>query len=357
LVLPDRELRKGIALGIVRLTAEPAPDVTLLADAVDVDVDRVVALCSTTDRGLGTLVDVEHDARHRVGELEEVAGELRHGLDVVQRDDLADLGGMGFDKARAADRHRLELVEIQKLGCGDAQRDGLLSARASVHAVSAGRQAHDRVGAVGAGLGPASQARLDVLGRDFGVGVGLALQGGAGLLRPHHAGPGRCGCDRRCDERCNQTPAASYLLLHVLPLIEIGASQRPQSPVTQCPLCAGLLARRPAARRPPGRRRAAEGARAPQEARTTSSAGMVSVDAGVASGALIAAASRSSARAPSSAILTRTVVSGGETKRAIGMSSTPASAISAGTRTCASLKAKRLPSAIMSLAANTASGH
>src|SRR5204863_4736512 len=148
-------------------------------------------------------------------------------------------------------------------------------------------------------------------------GVGLALQGGAGLLRPHHAGPGRCGCDRRCDKRCNQTPAASYLLLHVLPFIEIGASRRPRSPVAQCPRCARRLTRRAATPRALRRRRGAEGARAPQEARTTSSAGMVSVDVGVASGAFIAAASRSSARAPSSAMRTRTVVSGGETKRAI----------------------------------------
>ena len=52
----------------------------------------------------------------------------------------------------------------------------------------------------------------------------------------------------------------------------------------------------------------------------------------------------------------RTVVSGGLTQRLSGMSSKPASAMSAGTRRPASLNAERQPIAIMSLLANTALG-
>ena len=116
LVLTDRELRERIPLGLVRLPAQAASHVPLLTYTVDIHIDRVVVLRAGADRGMVVLIDAEHDTRHCVGELEEVTCELRHGLDVVQRDDLADLGGLGLDETGAAHRHGLELAKIQNLG-------------------------------------------------------------------------------------------------------------------------------------------------------------------------------------------------------------------------------------------------
>ena len=87
-----------------------------------------------------------------------------------------------------------------------------------------------------------------------------------------------------------------------------------------------------------------------------SSAGTVSVTGWNCAGLSIAVARRSSARPPMSEMRTRTVVSAGTTKRAVGMSSKPASAMSCGTRSPASVSAHRQPIAIMSFAAKTASG-
>src|SRR6266704_1570675 len=88
LVFADRKLRKGVALSIVCLATQAASDVTLLAYAVDIYVDRVVVLRPASDRGLAGVIGVEHDSRHRIRELEEVAAELRNRLDVVQRYNL-----------------------------------------------------------------------------------------------------------------------------------------------------------------------------------------------------------------------------------------------------------------------------
>src|SRR5437879_6065523 len=76
------------------------------------------------------------------------------------------------------------------------------------------------------------------------------------------------------------------------------------------------------------RRRTRRSEFAPHEARTTSSTGRVSTVPVSVRGWSIAAASLSSARRPIAATSTRTVVSGGWTKRATGTSSQPASAIS-----------------------------
>src|SRR5207248_6565313 len=99
--------------------------------------------------------------------------------------------------------------------------------------------------------------------------------------------------------------------------------------------------------------RGGRGEFAPHEARTTSSTGRVSTVPLSVRGSSIAAASLSSARRPIAATSARTVVSGGWTKRATGTSSKPASAMSSGTRTPASVSANRQPIAMASLAANT----
>src|SRR5207302_335403 len=294
LVFLDRQLRERVArvAGLARtgLAADATVDVVLLAHTVDVDVDVAVELSTPAHVCVATAVDVELNARYLVGKLEEVAGVLRQGVDVVQGDHLSDFRSQRFlTDGTAGDRDFGQLRrQVQLSRRGHLQRDRLLGSGAGINGVIARR------------LCP-------------------------GFLP--------CTCFFMC------SPSSKSVRREDLCLWSWSVAHSPR--------CVRLLTRRAAAPRPPGRRRGAAAARAPQDSRTTSSAGMVSVDAAVASGALIAAASRSSARAPSSAIRTPTAVSGGETKRAIGMSSTPASAISAGTRTCASLKAKRLPSAIM----------
>ena len=60
-----------------------ALNVVLLPDAVDVDVGAAVVLRTALDRGLAVLAD-KHHARDGVGELKEVARDLRDGLDLVQ---------------------------------------------------------------------------------------------------------------------------------------------------------------------------------------------------------------------------------------------------------------------------------
>src|SRR5690242_1118961 len=90
LVLADRQFREGIALGRV-LTGYATEQVALLAYAVYVDIHRGGVLRAAAQRGVAVLADREDHARHGVGELEEVARDLRHGLDLVLRDRLADL--------------------------------------------------------------------------------------------------------------------------------------------------------------------------------------------------------------------------------------------------------------------------
>ena len=206
LVLADRELREGIALG-EELPADTALlDVVLLAHAIDVHIHRGGVLRSALERSVAARVHLELHARHGVGELEEVAGELRDGLDLLLRNDGADLGGphLGQALGRARDRDGLQLLEVQHRRGRDVQRDGLLRPGPRIDVVGPRRQTHDGVDAVGAGLGMARETGVDVLGRDFAVGFGLALQGGTGFLRPGNArragGQGERGGDERCDE-------------------------------------------------------------------------------------------------------------------------------------------------------------
>src|SRR5690606_10178949 len=95
---------------------------------------------------------------------------------------------------------------------------------------------------------------------------------------------------------------------------------------------------------------------APQDARTTSRGCSSRGPTSSPPASVPASSRRRIASAPNSAISTRIVVSGGWPQRESGTSSKPARARSPGTRRPPSPRANRQPSAIMSLAAKTASG-
>ena len=96
--------------------------------------------------------------------------------------------------------------------------------------------------------------------------------------------------------------------------------------------------------------------RPPVDSRRTRRIGRTSRTACEAPSPEIPARSRASARSPRVRMSWRTVESGGLAKRAIGMSSKPATAISSGTRTPARRSANRTPIAIESFAAKIAVG-
>src|SRR5207342_3704945 len=73
LVLADRQLRERVA-GALLLAGHAAEEIALLPDAIDVDVDRGGLLRAAADVAVARAIGRELHARHRVRELEEVAG-------------------------------------------------------------------------------------------------------------------------------------------------------------------------------------------------------------------------------------------------------------------------------------------
>ena len=194
LVLADGKLRKrvaGIAERVLARIGAALPresaraHVVLLPDAVDVDVGRSRVEWPAADGRIALGVDLERHARDGVGELEEIASDLRRGFDLVQRDSGPDLRCLDLGQTRRthrdlADRrglcHRLA-CEIQCRGRGDGQRDALLRAGARIDLIGAGGQAHDHVGAVFAGLNAPRQAGVGILRSDLAAGGRVATQG------------------------------------------------------------------------------------------------------------------------------------------------------------------------------------
>ena len=118
LVLGDGELRERVAriadgilvpaapwvrngAGLPRDAARP--HVVLLPDAVDIDVGRPGIERPAADLRVALGIDRELHARHRVGELEEVARDLRRDLDLAHGNAAADLRGLDLVQPRGVD--------------------------------------------------------------------------------------------------------------------------------------------------------------------------------------------------------------------------------------------------------------
>ena len=212
LVFTDGELRERIALRVAGLAAHARTHVALLAHAVDIEIHAIPVLRATADFRTPAAVDFEHDARNGVGELEEIAGDLRHGLDLVLRDRRADLRGAHLAESSALNGDFLHRCvggfdraarcrEIERRGGSNTHGHGCFGARARVHAIGARRKSGQRVIALSVCLRAARRARGDILCSDGRVGRRLAAQRGIGRLRPDDARGREHGSYRRSQNR------------------------------------------------------------------------------------------------------------------------------------------------------------
>ena len=230
LVFADRQLRERVALR-ADLAADAALfHVALLADAVDVDVRRAVVLRTAAQRGIAARIDGEHHARHGIGKLEEVARQLRHSLDLVQRNIRADFRRLYFCQRGRRDGYPLQRggsrrggcsgcrgLEIQgRCGC-DCQRDRPFRSGARVDLIGARWQADQRVAAVGRTVGMAHCAGCDVLRRDLHFRRRLSAQCSVRRLRPADGGCGDQRYDRSRYQRCEQFLSQRQVLFHGSP--------------------------------------------------------------------------------------------------------------------------------------------
>ena len=205
--LPGAAGRVLVRIG-ARLSRHAArPHVVLLPDAVDVDVGRARVERPAADLCVALGVDRKLHAGHRVGELEEVARDLRRDLDLAQRNAAADFRGPDLGQAVAADHdlaeggRRLLASEVQRRGRGDGQGDDLLGAGPGADAIGAGREADEHVAAVGVHLGAPREAGVGIRRDDLAAARRLAAQGRVrrlrrGLMRQRTRQQDRADCRR-----------------------------------------------------------------------------------------------------------------------------------------------------------------
>ena len=221
LVLADGRLRERIATGRILAADAAGQGVALLPHAVDIDVDRAGILRARTQPGVATGVLLELHARHQVGEGQEIARALRQGLDLARRDIGGELGRPRLHR-HADHLHRVQRGRIasrcgrgipaqaQVQGGGLSDLDGQLAHRRlatglDLDAVSARRQAGDRVVPVSAGLHAAAQAGGRVEHDHRGIGHGLSTDGRAGALRQRrHCGQRQATAQRRGQQRARR---------------------------------------------------------------------------------------------------------------------------------------------------------
>src|SRR4029079_2997572 len=99
------QLRERVALAGKLAADATFLDVALLADAVDVYVDRTVILRTAEQARVAARVLREHHAGNGIGKFEEVARNLRNRLDRVQRHRAADLGCLDVRQRGGGDRY------------------------------------------------------------------------------------------------------------------------------------------------------------------------------------------------------------------------------------------------------------
>ena len=149
-------------------------------------------------------------ARDGIGEFEEVARELRHRIDRLQRHRGADFGGSGFNDALRPDGDLFQCSlgglrsprrQIDCGGRGYGEGDGGFGTGPGIDSVRTGLQAGNRVAAVLRGFSPAGDAGGDVPGDHIGVRGGFAAQRGIRGLGPAHTGYADAGGKCRSDGR------------------------------------------------------------------------------------------------------------------------------------------------------------
>jgi hypothetical protein len=172
-------------------------------------------------RGVAARIDVECEARHRVGEFEKVARDLRDRLDLHLRDGEGDLRRSHFRHARAGHRNRGDSAtdffrglrtEIECRRRGDAQGRRGFRAGAGVHLVRARRQADETVNSISARSCPACETGGDIAHDDFSVRWRLATQSSRSGLRPSSC---RQNQNTRRQQRRNSSAHGARPYIHV----------------------------------------------------------------------------------------------------------------------------------------------
>ena len=233
LVLADAKLRERIAARRILAGDATLQHVVLLADAVDVDVDRACRLRAALQlRRAVAGIDAERDAGNDIRELEEVARDLRNRVDDLLRDGPADFGRLHVrqrigddDDAFERCRDRFSAFEIQRRGLRDRQRDHLRCAARDLHGVGAGREARHRIAAIAGGRDAANEPGIGVGCGDFGAGIGLAAQRRTGALRQRRHRAGSKATRERAREqfglRSNRTRTTCEHHLRITPQVRL----------------------------------------------------------------------------------------------------------------------------------------